>query len=290
MIAARADRAAARRRARRRSSPAEPHVALLCGRYEGFDERVHRAPRRRDGLDRPLRARRRRAGGDGRRRRGAAQAAGRARARATARSRSPSAQALEGAPEYPHYTRPPSYRGWEVPRSCSPATTSGSATGGWSRAAAASVSSSNAPREYATIPARTARRPSSGSARLFLAAMSTVIESIERASCGGSPVLRRGRPRARPLPGRSRAPAAAPRSSRASSSSARAAARARPSPSASSPSASASSGRSRCTRRRSSSSRSPPAATCAGRSSTTCAAGSASAPGSPSGAGASTRS
>ena len=23
--------------------------------------------------------------------------------------------ALEGAPEYPHYTRPPSYRGWEVP-------------------------------------------------------------------------------------------------------------------------------------------------------------------------------
>jgi len=23
--------------------------------------------------------------------------------------------ALEGAPEYPHYTRPGSYRGWEVP-------------------------------------------------------------------------------------------------------------------------------------------------------------------------------
>ena len=23
--------------------------------------------------------------------------------------------ALEGAPEYPHYTRPASYRGWEVP-------------------------------------------------------------------------------------------------------------------------------------------------------------------------------
>ena len=33
----------------------------------------------------------------------------------TARSRSPSAQALEGAPEYPHYTRPPLYRGWDVP-------------------------------------------------------------------------------------------------------------------------------------------------------------------------------
>jgi tRNA (guanine37-N1)-methyltransferase len=23
--------------------------------------------------------------------------------------------ALEGAPEYPHYTRPPEYRGWDVP-------------------------------------------------------------------------------------------------------------------------------------------------------------------------------
>jgi tRNA (guanine37-N1)-methyltransferase len=24
-------------------------------------------------------------------------------------------EALEGAPEYPHYTRPASYRGWDVP-------------------------------------------------------------------------------------------------------------------------------------------------------------------------------
>ena len=24
-------------------------------------------------------------------------------------------EALDGAPEYPHYTRPPTYRGWEVP-------------------------------------------------------------------------------------------------------------------------------------------------------------------------------
>ena len=24
-------------------------------------------------------------------------------------------EALEGAPEYPHYTRPPEYRGWKVP-------------------------------------------------------------------------------------------------------------------------------------------------------------------------------
>jgi tRNA (guanine37-N1)-methyltransferase len=25
-------------------------------------------------------------------------------------------EALEGAPEYPHYTRPPEYRGWGVPQ------------------------------------------------------------------------------------------------------------------------------------------------------------------------------
>ena len=24
-------------------------------------------------------------------------------------------EALEGAPEYPHYTRPPAYRGWDMP-------------------------------------------------------------------------------------------------------------------------------------------------------------------------------
>ena len=44
-------------------------------------------------------------------------------------------EALEGAPEYPHYTRPFDWRGHAVPESCSRATTRGSASGGWSRAA-----------------------------------------------------------------------------------------------------------------------------------------------------------
>ena len=55
------------------------------------------------------------AGRDGGRRRRAAQAAGRARRRARARSRSRSRARWRAAPEYPHYTRPASYRGWEVP-------------------------------------------------------------------------------------------------------------------------------------------------------------------------------
>lgn len=92
----------------------EPHVALLCGRYEGFDERVHEhladdevsigryvlaggelpAMVVADVLMRKLPG-----------------ALGDARS-AVEESFSP---LLEGAPEYPHYTRPPSYRGWGVP-------------------------------------------------------------------------------------------------------------------------------------------------------------------------------
>ena len=37
--------------------------------------------------------------------------------------------ALAGAPEYPHYTRPAEYRGWQVPEVCFRAITSGCATG-----------------------------------------------------------------------------------------------------------------------------------------------------------------
>ena len=94
---------------------AEPALTLLCGRYEGFDERIveHFASDAR--LDRALRARRRRAGGDGRLRRGAAQAARRARPRRVGASRSRSAPRSSGGPEYPHYTRPAEYRGWRVP-------------------------------------------------------------------------------------------------------------------------------------------------------------------------------
>jgi tRNA (guanine37-N1)-methyltransferase len=92
----------------------EPHVALLCGRYEGFDERVveHLADESisigryvlaggelpamviADSVLRKLPG----ALGDAE----------------SAVEESYSA-ALEGAPEYPHYTRPASYRGWEVP-------------------------------------------------------------------------------------------------------------------------------------------------------------------------------
>jgi tRNA (guanine37-N1)-methyltransferase len=93
---------------------AESHVALLCGRYEGFDERVveHLADEA-VSIGRYVLA-----GGELpamviadtvlRKLPGALGDA------ESAVEESYSA-ALEGAPEYPHYTRPASYRGWEVP-------------------------------------------------------------------------------------------------------------------------------------------------------------------------------
>jgi tRNA (guanine37-N1)-methyltransferase len=92
----------------------EPHLALLCGRYEGFDERVHEhladeelsigryvlaggelpAMVVADVLMRKL--------------------PGALGHEDSAREESFS-QVLEGAPEYPHYTRPADYRGWGVP-------------------------------------------------------------------------------------------------------------------------------------------------------------------------------
>lgn len=92
----------------------EDHIALLCGRYEGFDERVH------DHLATdvvsigPYVI----AGGEL-----AAMVVADAVTRklpgalghedsALEESFSP---ALDGAPEYPHYTRPAEYRGWGVP-------------------------------------------------------------------------------------------------------------------------------------------------------------------------------
>jgi tRNA (guanine37-N1)-methyltransferase len=92
----------------------EPHVALLCGRYEGFDDRVHQhladdevsigryvlaggelpAMVVADVLMRKLPG-----------------ALGHADS-AVEESFSP---VLEGMPEYPHYTRPPQHRGWGVP-------------------------------------------------------------------------------------------------------------------------------------------------------------------------------
>src|SRR6478752_9333252 len=93
---------------------AEPHLALLCGRYEGFDERVSEhladdvisigryvlsggelpAMVISDAVLRKLPG----ALGD-----------------AESAVEESYSEALEGAPEYPHYTRPASYRGWEVP-------------------------------------------------------------------------------------------------------------------------------------------------------------------------------
>jgi tRNA (guanine37-N1)-methyltransferase len=92
----------------------EPHVALLCGRYEGFDERVHEH----FADDEVSIGRYVLAGGElpamvvadvvMRKLPGAL---GHERS-ALEESFSP---LLEGMPEYPHYTRPPLYRGWGVP-------------------------------------------------------------------------------------------------------------------------------------------------------------------------------
>ena len=93
---------------------AEPHVALLCGRYEGFDDRVHQHL-----VDDELSIGR------------YVLAGGELPAMVVAdvlMRKLPGAlghedsaveesysQVLEGMPEYPHYTRPANYRGWEVP-------------------------------------------------------------------------------------------------------------------------------------------------------------------------------
>ena len=93
---------------------AEEHVALLCGRYEGFDERVHEHLATDVVSIGPYVI----AGGEL-----AAMVVADAVTRklpgalghedsALEESFSP---ALDGAPEYPHYTRPADYRGWGVP-------------------------------------------------------------------------------------------------------------------------------------------------------------------------------
>ncbi len=92
----------------------EPRLALLCGRYEGFDQRVHdHLADEEISIGRYVLA-----GGEL-----AAMVVADAVIRklpgalgdaesAIEESFSP---ALEGAPEYPHYTRPASYRGWGIP-------------------------------------------------------------------------------------------------------------------------------------------------------------------------------
>jgi tRNA (guanine37-N1)-methyltransferase len=97
-----------------RELAAEPALTLLCGRYEGFDERIveHLA------TDAISIGRYVLAGGEL-----AAMVVCDAVLRklpgALGDERSAVeesfSEALDGGPEYPHYTRPASYRGWEVP-------------------------------------------------------------------------------------------------------------------------------------------------------------------------------
>lgn len=93
---------------------AEPELTLLCGRYEGVDERV----REHLVTDSVSIGRYVLAGGEL-----AAMVVADAVLRKlpgalghaeSALEESYSA-ALDGHPEYPHYTRPPTYRGWEIP-------------------------------------------------------------------------------------------------------------------------------------------------------------------------------
>ena len=93
---------------------AEPHLTLLCGRYEGFDERIveHYA------TDAISIGRYVLAGGEL-----AAMVVCDAVLRklpgslghAESAEEESFSAALEGAPEYPHYTRPADWRGWSVP-------------------------------------------------------------------------------------------------------------------------------------------------------------------------------
>lgn len=97
-----------------RELAAEPDLALLCGRYEGVDERV------RDHLatDAVSIGRFVISGGEL-----AAMVVADAVIRklpgalgdAQSAVEESYSEALGGAPEYPHYTRPPSYRGWDIP-------------------------------------------------------------------------------------------------------------------------------------------------------------------------------
>ncbi|MFN8162343.1 MAG: tRNA (guanosine(37)-N1)-methyltransferase TrmD [Solirubrobacterales bacterium] len=93
---------------------AEPHVAVLCGRYEGFDQRVHEHL----ADDEVSIGRYVLAGGElpamvladvvMRKLPGAL-------GHADSAVEESFGQVLEGMPEYPHYTRPPVHRGWGVP-------------------------------------------------------------------------------------------------------------------------------------------------------------------------------
>ncbi len=93
---------------------AETHLTLLCGRYEGFDERVHEHL-----ADEEVSIGRYVLAGGELPAMVVADVVMRKLPGALGHERSAVeesfSRALEGAPEYPHYTRPPLYRGWGVP-------------------------------------------------------------------------------------------------------------------------------------------------------------------------------
>jgi len=93
---------------------AEPHLTLLCGRYEGFDERVHEHL-----ADQEVSIGRYVLAGGELAAMVVADVVMRKLPGALGHERSAVEESfsrvLEGAPEYPHYTRPPLYRGWGIP-------------------------------------------------------------------------------------------------------------------------------------------------------------------------------
>jgi tRNA (guanine37-N1)-methyltransferase len=92
----------------------EPHVALMCGRYEGFDDRVHQHL-----ADDEVSIGRYVLAGGELPAMVVADVLMRKLPGALGHERSAVEESfsstLEGMPEYPHYTRPPAYRGWAVP-------------------------------------------------------------------------------------------------------------------------------------------------------------------------------
>src|ERR1700754_5059544 len=92
----------------------EPHVALLAGRYEGFDERIHE-----HFADDEVSIGRYVLAGGELPAMVLADVVMRKLPGALGHERSAVeesfSQLLEGMPEYPHYTRPAQYRGWDVP-------------------------------------------------------------------------------------------------------------------------------------------------------------------------------
>lgn len=92
----------------------EPHLALLCGRYEGFDERVHEHL-----ADDEVSIGRYVLAGGELPAMVLADVVMRKLPGALGHEQSAVEESfsrlLEGAPEYPHYTRPATYRGWGVP-------------------------------------------------------------------------------------------------------------------------------------------------------------------------------